>query len=146
MDRIGELATKILKTYNDNNHFGRFMGMDYEVLEPGRVTYKLTIKKDLLATPTAAHGGAIAGFMDGIVGVAALSATAPEGKVVSTVEFKINYLRPALFQDEVIGKGTVLKKGKSLLVVKGEIFNAKEELIATAIATLNAYPVEKSSF
>ncbi|CAG5082672.1 PaaI family thioesterase [Parvicella tangerina] len=146
MDRIGELAHKILTTYDQNNHFGRFMGMDYEVIEPGLVHYSLNIKKELLATPTAAHGGAIAGFMDGIVGVSALSATAPDGKVVSTIEFKINFLRPALFEDQVKGIGTVLKKGKSTLVVKGEIFNSKNELVATALATLNAYPVEKSSF
>lgn len=146
MDRTGELAEIILKTYDKNNHFGRFLEMNYEVLEPGLIHYYLEVKEDLLATPTAAHGGAIAGFMDGIVGVAALSATAPEGKVVSTIEFKLNFLRPALFEDQVKGIGTVLKKGKSTLVVKGEIYNSKEELIATALATLNSYPMEKSSF
>jgi uncharacterized protein (TIGR00369 family) len=137
---------EILGVYDQNNHFGRFMGMTYDVVEPGIVHYSLCVKEDLLATPTAAHGGAIAGFMDAIVGVSALSATAPDGKVVSTVEFKINYLRPALFKDDIKGIGTVLKKGKRLLTVKGEIFNSKDELIATSIATLNAYPVEKSSF
>lgn len=146
MDRTGELTEQILATYDQNNHFGRFMDMHYNVIEPGVVHYSLNIKEDLLATPTAAHGGAIAGFMDAVVGVAALSATAPDGKVVSTVEFKLNYLRPALFEDKIKGIGTVLKKGKSILVVKGEIFNSKDELIATSLATLNSYPVEKSSF
>ncbi len=146
MDRTGELTNLILSTYNKNNHFGRLLGMDYEVIEPGKIHYSLCVTEELLATPTAAHGGAIAGFMDAIVGVAALSATAPEGKVVSTVEFKINYLRPALVKDNIKGVGTVLKKGKSILVVKGEIFNSDDQLIATALATLNAYPVEKSSF
>lgn len=146
MDRTGELTEQILATYDQNNHFGRFMDMHYNVIEPGVVHYSLNIKEDLLATPTAAHGGAIAGFMDAVVGVAALSATAPDGKVVSTVEFKLNYLRPALFKDKIKGIGTVLKKGKSILVVKGEIFNSKDELIATSLATLNSYPVEKSSF
>lgn len=145
MDRA-KLSEKILATYDSNNHFGRFMGMTYKVIEPGLVHYSLDIKEELLATPTAAHGGAIAGFMDGVVGVAALSASARDGKVVSTVEFKLNYLKPALFHDKVKGIGKVLKKGKSLLVVQGEILNSKDELIATALATLNSYPVEKSSF
>lgn len=146
MDRTRELTQQIIKIYNKNNHFGRFMDMSFEIIEPGIVHYYLPVKKDLLATPTAAHGGAIAGFMDAIVGVAALSSTAPDGKVVSTVEFKINYLRPALFEEEIKGVGTVLKKGKSILVVKGEIYNSKDELVATSLATLNSYPVEKSSF
>ncbi|MCB9197300.1 MAG: PaaI family thioesterase [Flavobacteriales bacterium] len=136
----------ILSLYNKNNHFGRFMEMNYEILKPGKVLYKLKIKEDLLATPTAAHGGAIAGFMDAIVGVAALSATIEDQKVVSTIEFKINYLRPGLLNEELTGIGEVLKKGKSLLVVKGEILNPRNEIIATALATMNAYPLEKSSF
>lgn len=122
------------------------MDMNYEIVAPGLVHYYLTITPSLLATPTAAHGGAIAGFMDAIVGVGALSAVAPEGKVVSTIEFKINYLKPALKNEHLKGVGEVIKKGKSVLVVEGKIYNSKNELIALSVATLNAYPVEKSSF
>lgn len=146
MDRASELANQIIEVYSKNNHFGRFMNMTFNINEPGLVEYSLNVKEELLATPTAAHGGAIAGFMDAIVGVAALSATASEGKVVSTVEFKINFLKPALLNEKLRGIGKVIQKGNRLLIVQGEIYNSRSELVATAIATMNAYPIEKSSF
>lgn len=145
MDRT-ELKDKILETYNNNNNFGRFLGMNFEVIEPGLVHYFLTINKDLLATPTAAHGGVLAAFMDAIVSVAALSDSVIDGNVVSTIEFKINYLKPALLDDNIKGIGTVIRKGKSIIVSRGEIFNSKKELIAVGTGTMNSYPVEKSSF
>ena len=67
-----------------------------------------------------------------------------ESKLVSTIEFKINYLQPAILHDELIGMGIVIKNGKRIYTVKGDIYNQKKELIATGIATLNAYPYEKS--
>lgn len=134
----------ILSLYNQHNNFGRLLNMTYEVIEPGKVSYHLKVTPDLLATPIAAHGGAIAGFMDAIVGVAALSAVAPLNKVVSTIEFKINYVQPALLNDTLKGIGEVLKQGSRILTVKGDIYNQKNELVATALATLNAYPIEKS--
>jgi uncharacterized protein (TIGR00369 family) len=134
----------ILEIYNQHNNFGRLLNMTYEVMETGKVAYHLKITSDLLATPIAAHGGAIAGFMDAIVGVAALSAVAPLNKVVSTIEFKINYVQPALLNDDLKGIGEILKQGNRILTVKGDIYNQKNELVATSLATLNAYPIEKS--
>lgn len=134
----------ILALYNQHNNFGRLLNITYEVNEPGKVTYHLKVTSDLLATPVAAHGGAIAGFMDAIVGVAALSAVAPLNKVVSTIEFKLNFTKAALLNDELKGIGEVLTQGNRILTVKGEVYNQKNELVATSLATLNAYPIEKS--
>ena len=66
--------------------------MDYKVIKPGYIEYKMEVKEAHLATRTAMHGGAMSGFMDGVMGVAALSAVESEEKAVSTIEFKINYL------------------------------------------------------
>lgn len=125
------------------NHFGRFMQMDYTILNPGIVEYKLNIREELLATKHAAHGGALAAFMDAILGVASLSAVADEGKLVATIEFKINYLKPALLADTLIGKGKVIQKGKRILITEGEIFNQKNELIVKAIGTFTSYPASE---
>lgn len=134
----------ILAIYNKYNNFGRLLNMTYEVGDPGKVTYRLKVTQDMLATPIAAHGGAIAGFMDAIVGVAALSAVAPLNKVVSTIEFKLNFVQAALLDDNLTGIGEVIKQGNRILTVRGDIFNQQNELVATSLATLNAYPIEKS--
>ena len=115
-----------------------------DVVKPGNVSYKVKVKKQHLATVKSAHGGFISAIFDQIVGTAALSKAMVESKLVSTIEFKINYLQPAILHDELIGNGIVIKNGKRIYTVKGDIYNQKKELIATGIATLNAYPYEKS--
>jgi uncharacterized protein (TIGR00369 family) len=134
----------ILEIYNKYNNFGRLFDMDYRVIEPGHIEYKMVVKDAHLATPTAMHGGAMSGFMDGVMGVAALSAVEFENKAVSTIEFKINYLSAVFLGDELIGIGIVLRKGKRILIAEGKIYNQNNELVATASGTFNAYSFEKS--
>ena len=135
---------EILKKYASTNHFGQFIGLKLEVLEPGEVNYYVQVKKDHLATYKSAHGGFLAAIFDQIVGTAALTKAMLDDKLVSTVEFKINYLKPAFLHDELKGSGVVLHHGKRLYTVEGQIFNQKNELLAKGIATLNDYPFAKS--
>lgn len=135
---------KILEIYNKYNSFGRLLNIDYKELKPGEVDYFLTVAEDMLATKTAAHGGAIAGFMDAILGVAALSVAKENGKVVSTIEFKINYLKPVLLGDQLKGEGRVISAGNRIIRSEARVYNQNNELIVTGSGTFNAYPFEKS--
>ena len=134
----------ILRRYNETNHFGELLGMEYDILQSGEISYNIEVKKEHLATKTAAHGGFLAAVMDAVVGVAALSKTSNEGKVVSTVEMKLNFLQPALLGDQLTGKGKILKYGKRIITVEGKILNQHNEILAVSLATMNAYPFEKS--
>lgn len=118
--------------------------MKLTIIKSGVITYEMEVLQKHLATPTAMHGGMLAAMMDGILGVAALSAVANENKLVSTVEYKINYFKPAYLGDLLKGEGRVDHKGKRIISSSGEIFNQNGEMIAKAIGTLNAYPYEKS--
>ena len=132
----------LLAQYDENNFFGNWLGMSYRVLEPGVIEYTLPIHENYQALPGMAHGGCIAAFMDGILGVAALSSVCNEGKYVATVEFKINYLKPTRTKDTLLGIGKVLKKGKRLIVVEGKIFNSSKEIVALSTGTFTTYPAE----
>ncbi len=135
----------IIEQYIANNQYAKSLGMDFKIPEPGVVHYFLTIQKQHLATPLAVHGGVIAALMDSVLGVAALSSVVAENKVVSTVEFKINYLAPSLLGDELFGIGKVESQGKRLIITSGDIMctNRNNLLIAKAMGTFNAYPFEK---
>ncbi|MDC2982310.1 PaaI family thioesterase, partial [Bacteroidota bacterium] len=111
---------------------------------PGEVNYFVEVSQNHLATYQSAHGGFLAGVFDQIVGTAALTKAMYDHKLVSTVEFKINYLKPAYLNDKLKGVGKVLHHGKRLYTVEGQIFNHKQELLAKGIATLNAYSYDKS--
>lgn len=135
----------LLEQYNANNQFGKNLGMRFEVKHPGLVHYHLKISSDHLATPKAAHGGVISALMDAMLGVCALSASSLEKKVVSTVEFKTNFLAPAFLGDELLGISKIIQKGSRIYVVSGEVFcpSRNNTLIATGMGTFNAYPAEK---
>lgn len=142
MENFEEL---LLQTYQQTNEFGRVNGMELTKHEVGNIEYRMEIKDIHLATPRTSHGGMIAAYMDAIMGLAALTTSAKNKCLVSTVEFKINYIKPAFLGDVLIGKGSIISEGKRIIVAKGEIFNEKTgDLISTATGTFNAYPYEKS--
>jgi len=82
------------------------------------------------------HGGVIATLADHTAGGAARSVSGE--KDVLTVEFKINYLRPAL-GDRLRCTAMVLRGGKTVIVAEALVYasNAgKETLVAKLIETL----------
>ncbi|MBA2403378.1 MAG: PaaI family thioesterase [Bdellovibrionales bacterium] len=120
--------------------------LTFEIHEPGLITYKMTIAEKHLSSPNTAHGAVLAAFMDCVLGLSALSQAVTHENLTSTVEFKINYIRPVTLNEEIIGHGKVVHKGKSLIISSGEIRNTKGELIALGQGTFNTYPFNKKDF
>ncbi|MBK7129404.1 MAG: PaaI family thioesterase [Crocinitomicaceae bacterium] len=135
----------LIKIYEQTNEYGKLHGMQLQKFEDDEIIYRLEVKKEHLATPTTAHGGLIAGYMDGVLGLAALHASSANACLVSTVEFKINYLKPVRLGDILIGRGYVISNGKRIIISQGEITCEQTgEKVAVGTGTFNAYPYEKS--
>lgn len=135
----------IIQQYIIWNRFGDLLGMDFEVESKGHVLYTMRVNNDHLATPFAAHGGSVAALIDAALGVACLTEVCEDLKVVSTVNLTISFLNPAHKDDVLTADARVTKSGKRILFVEGKVTNQKGELVATASATMNAYPVSKIS-
>ncbi|MDF3026661.1 MAG: phenylacetic acid degradation-related protein [Fluviicola sp.] len=135
----------IIQQYIIWNRFGELLGMDFDVQSKGHVLYKMMVKENHLATPFAAHGGSVAALIDAALGVACLTEVCEDLKVVSTVNLTISFLNPAHKDDVLSADARVTKSGKRILFVEGKVTNQKGELVATASATMNAYPVSKIS-
>ena len=134
--------------YNRINAYGHTNGMTLSAPEPGKAEYRMVIEPEHLSSPGVAHGGVVAGLMDAVLGAAALTLAFTAGELVSTVEFKINYLHPVRLGDELRAVAQVDHTGKSLLVSSGVIYRqAAGENTATAVAqgvgTFNRYPAGK---
>lgn len=138
----------LIKKYRENNHFGRLIGMDFNIIEKGSVEYYLTITQDHLATPNAAHGGLISSLVDAALGVVALSVVHEENKVVSTVEYKINFLSPALLNDNLKAVAKIVQKGKRIIITSCNVVATNRNNMAVAIATgtFNAYDASKAGY
>lgn len=131
-----------LVKYKQMNTFVRENGIEHEINNPGRTETSMIILDKHLSSPGVAHGAAMAGYMDSVLGFCALSAVIAEGDLVSTVEFKLNYFKPIFKDDKLIGKGKVIRKGKSIVVSIAEIYRG-EEMVAHGQGTFNVYPLAK---
>ena len=123
--------------------FGRqslmqLIGAELGVIEPGVVEINLAYRPDLLQQHGYLHAGIVTTIADSACGYAAFSLM-PAGTEVLSVEFKVNLLRPARGV-RFVARGEVIKAGRTLTVVRGDVFgfsdNGARELIATMQATM----------
>ena len=74
-------------------------------------------------------------IVDSACGYAALT-LAPENSDVLTVEFKVNFLKPAA-TGKLIAIGKVIQSGKTLTICEGNVYDETgEKLIARMTATI----------
>lgn len=142
------MPKSLITKYIENNHFGKLLEMDFNIISEGVVEYYITVNKNHLATPNAAHGGLVSSLVDATLGVAGLSAVYNENKVVSTIEYKMNFMGPALLNDNLKAIGKVEQKGKRILVITCDVcvINRGNLLIAKALGTFNAYDASKAGY
>lgn len=142
------MENNLIEKYIANNHFGKLIGMDFKIINEGNVEYYLTISKNHLATPNSAHGGVIASLIDAALGVAGLSMVYKENKVVSTVEYKTNFMNPALLNDELKAVAKVEQRGKRIIIISCDVLaiNRRNTIIAKALGTFNAYDAVKAGY
>lgn len=95
------------------------LGAKLALVQDGEVHVALPFSRRLSQQHGFIHAGAITSIVDNACGYAALT-KAPQGCEVVTVEFKVNFLRPAL-GDRFLAVGKVQNAGKSLIVCTGEI-------------------------
>lgn len=86
----------------------------------GAVTLELPISDAVSQQNGFVHAGAIASVLDSACGFAALSVM-PEGSDVLAVEFKINFVAPAVGV-AVRAVAEVVKAGRTITLCKGEAF------------------------
>lgn len=104
------------------------MGGQMASLGIGRCTLELPFGDAVAQQHGFFAGGAIGTLADVAGGYAAMS-VAPAGHDVLTLEYKINFLRPAT-GSLVTAEGVVLKAGRSVIVTRVDVFDAERRLCA----------------
>ena len=108
-------------------------------VSPGAVEITLPFREDLAQQHGYLHAGVIATIMDSACGYAALTLMPPEAAVLA-VEFKVNFLAPAV-GDRIVARGRVVRSGRTLTVCAGEAFataDGSEKLVASMLSTVMA--------
>lgn len=114
------------------------IGARLSLVEPGVVEITLPYRADLAQQNGYVHAGIVTTIADSASGYAAYSLM-PAGSSVLSVEFKVNLLRPAQGVS-FVARGEVIKPGKTLTVVRSDVFgigaNGDRALVATMLSTM----------
>ena len=92
-------------------------------VEPGYVDIELPVRDDLGQQHGFVHGGIVGMIADSAGGYAAFTLMPADASVL-TVEYKINMLAPAE-GDLLVARAEVLKPGRSLSVVRADVWARK---------------------
>ncbi|HZQ67453.1 MAG TPA: PaaI family thioesterase [Terriglobales bacterium] len=134
MDPTSE--NRVREIFNRAN-FIRDLGIELVRVEDGICETILVPSERHLQQHGLIHAGVLATMADHTAGGAAGSILGGKGDVLS-IEFKINFLRPAI-ADRLRCYARVLRGGKTIVVAESEIFAAKEgqeKLVSKATVTL----------
>ena len=121
--------------------FTESLGIRLKDLGEGWCESVLAIAPGHLQQDGFVHAGVQATMADHTAGGAA-GTLAAEGELVLTVEFKINFLRPAR-GEHLRCRATVLRRGRTLNVAESEVYvqrDGNEKLVAKAMVTLALVP------
>jgi uncharacterized protein (TIGR00369 family) len=79
------------------------------------------------------HGGVLCDIADAAMGIA-YAATLEEGETFTTLELKINFLKP-VWTGKLTARGRVVKGGRTVGLVECDIVDDKDRLVARASST-----------
>jgi uncharacterized protein (TIGR00369 family) len=132
----GRLGAESVESIFYQANFIRDLDIRLDKFAEGICETSLVVQERLLQQHGFTHGGVIATMADHTAGGAARSVSGD--KDVLTVEFKINYLRPAI-GDRLRCTASVLRAGKTVIVAEALVYAVdagKEVLVAKLTETL----------
>ncbi len=97
--------------FENNIAFNLHLGMKVELVEPGHCVLRIPYRPELIGDPwrPALHGGVMSTIIDTAGGLAVFASLDQIGGV-STVDLRVDYLRPGLLED-VFCDATVIRAG-----------------------------------
>ena len=120
---------------------GSLMGFRPEILEEGRVVFVGTPDSRHYNPVRVVHGGYAATLLDSAMGCA-IHTTLPAGRGYTTVELKVNYLRPMTDKTgPVRAEGTIVHVGNRLATAEGRLVDESGKLYAHGSTTCMVFPM-----
>lgn len=109
------------------------IGFTLTSIEPGRAVVEFEAGRQHTNPMGTLHGGVLCDVADAAMGMAYAS-TLGEGETFTTLEMKINFLKP-VWNAKLRAVGKVVKGGRTVGLVECEIVDEQESLVAKATST-----------
>jgi uncharacterized protein (TIGR00369 family) len=122
--------------------FNRFLGVKMTAVKTGFVRLEVPFRDELVGDPhrPALHGGVLSTLADAAGGSAVWSGVEDTRARVSTIDLRIDYLRPAKLE-LLIAEATVVRLGNRVGVVDVRLFqpSAEADTVATGKGVYNIF-------
>lgn len=113
------------------------LGFQLDALDDGRSQVRLKFQPHLGNSRGEVHGGTVAAIVDAAMSQAVRSLV-DKALGVATMTMNLTYLAPA--RGEIVCKGTVIKRGRSVMFTEAEVLGEDGELACRASASYRILP------
>lgn len=128
-----ELITRVHRGELPPPPVATLIGFDIVSIEPGRAVMAMQAGPQHANPMGTLHGGILCDLADAAMGMA-YAASLVEGETFTTLELKINFLRP-VWTGRLTATGRVVKSGQTVGLVECDVHDADSRLVARASST-----------
>ncbi|OYN86460.1 PaaI family thioesterase [Parenemella sanctibonifatiensis] len=126
MSTLPDLAT--VQHHLDAAAFMNQLAMKVTELTQTSITFSVVVNESHLGGANgAAHGGVITGWLDTAADFALIGTI---GQPVPTIDFTVNFLRPAVLGDQLTLIGKVVRPGRTASIAEAELHSSNGKLLA----------------
>lgn len=139
MEITPDVINLVRKFMSEQIPFNAFLGVSVDVLEPGRAVLSIPFRREFIGDPfrPALHGGVISALIDTCGGAAVWTTVKPTDRV-STIDLRVDYLRPGRMEP-LVTEAQVIRSGNRVGVASIRAFHpsASGEIIAEGKGVYN---------
>ena len=133
MANMLEFAEKMVRGEVSPAPIATLFGFTLTTIEPGQAVIDFEANQRYANPMGTLHGGVLCDVADYAMGFAYAS-TLEEGETFTTLELKINFLKP-VWNAHLRAVGRVVKKGRTIGLVECDVTDEKQSLVARASST-----------
>jgi uncharacterized protein (TIGR00369 family) len=142
MSEMLERIRKMISNGKPIMPIAQLLGFSVTSVDLGEAVIEMDISEHHANTMGTLHGGVICTVADTAMGVA-FATMLEEGEALTTLELKINFLKP-VWKGRVMARAKVVKKGRMTGLVECDVLDENGQLVARAGSTYMAISGEQA--
>ena len=133
MNKLHEQTKAVIKGEAPPSPIAKLIGFDIVEVEPGKAVIEFNATEVHRNPMGTLHGGILCDIADAAMGIA-YATNLNEGESFTTLELKINFLKP-IWNARLLATGRVVKQGRTVGMVECDVTDEQGSLIARATST-----------
>lgn len=133
MAKMLDMMQRMIRGEHPPAPVGQLIGFRLIAVQPGESIFEIETAPQHANPMGTLHGGILCDVADAAMGVA-FASTLEDGESFTTLELKINFLRP-VWNEKLRAIGKIVKRGKTVGLVECDVTDSKGALVARSSST-----------